>query len=198
MNVPLSRLCRNNLTPDHFIVLVLGLVGFLVVSDWFEWFAFNRHKGWAVLIAVATVRLAMILLVSWFLGSLLLRLRFQFHLRTLFLITIIVALTLGRLAAVSKNVNSQRKAVDEIRSVGGLVYYDFCPNQLDCRLPDARLPAPRWLLRSLGDDWFGDVISVSFYFASATRIVTHGYDTTKKCGSWREKVSRSTIPGCKA
>ena len=43
------------ITPDHCIVALLALEGFLLLSAWFRWFAFNQHKGWTVLICLATV-----------------------------------------------------------------------------------------------------------------------------------------------
>ena len=43
------------ITPDHCIVALLALEGFLLLSAWFRWFPFNQHKGWTVLICLATV-----------------------------------------------------------------------------------------------------------------------------------------------
>ena len=34
------------LTPGHVVLGLLAVEGFLLLSEWFEWFAFNRHKGW--------------------------------------------------------------------------------------------------------------------------------------------------------
>ena len=34
--------------PPSFL---LAVEGFLLLSAWFRWFAFNQHKGWTVLIA---------------------------------------------------------------------------------------------------------------------------------------------------
>ena len=43
------------LTPDRFVLGMLAVEAFAALSEWFGWFAFNRHKGWTMLIAVAAV-----------------------------------------------------------------------------------------------------------------------------------------------
>ena len=54
------------LTPDRVLVAFLALEGFLLFSEHFGWFAFNRHKGYTVLIAVASVGAAILLMLLWF------------------------------------------------------------------------------------------------------------------------------------
>ena len=51
------------------------------------WFPFNQHKGWTVLIAIATVGAALLLMFLWFLAALLFRLRFQFSILSLLVLT---------------------------------------------------------------------------------------------------------------
>ena len=70
---------------------LLALEGFLLLSERFEWFAFNRHKGWTVLIAVASVVVAMLLMFLWFLAALVFRWRYQFSIRSLLVLTVVVA-----------------------------------------------------------------------------------------------------------
>ena len=43
------------LSPDRFVVGLLLGVCLLWLSDRFQWFGINHHKGWTVLIAVAVV-----------------------------------------------------------------------------------------------------------------------------------------------
>ena len=43
-------------TPDRFFVGLLAVQVFLFLSEHYQWFAFNEHKGWTVLIAVAGCR----------------------------------------------------------------------------------------------------------------------------------------------
>ena len=62
---------------------LLALEGFLLLSAWFRWFPFNQHKGWTVLICLATVGAALVLMFLWFLAALVFRLRFQFSILAL-------------------------------------------------------------------------------------------------------------------
>ena len=55
--------------------------GLLWLSERFHWFPFNAHKGWTVLIAVASLGVFLLLMLLWFLAALVLRLRFQFSIR---------------------------------------------------------------------------------------------------------------------
>ena len=57
------------LTPDRVVLGLLAVEGVLLLSEWFGWFAFNRHKGYTVLIAVAAVAGAMLLVLLWFLAA---------------------------------------------------------------------------------------------------------------------------------
>ena len=57
------------LTPDRFVLGMLAVEAFLLFSEWFGWFAFNRHKGWTMLIAVATVGVFFVLMFLWFLAA---------------------------------------------------------------------------------------------------------------------------------
>ena len=57
---------------------LLAVEGFLFLSERFEWFAFNRHKGYTVLITVAAVSVAMLAMMLWFAAAFLFRWRFQF------------------------------------------------------------------------------------------------------------------------
>ena len=80
-----------HVTPDRFLTALLPIVGLLWLSERFRWFAFNEHKGWTVLIAVGVVGTALVVLLLWFLASLLLRRRFQFSIRSLLLLVTVVA-----------------------------------------------------------------------------------------------------------
>ena len=40
-----------HVTPDRLILALLPVEGLLWLSERFQWFAFNEHKGWTVLIA---------------------------------------------------------------------------------------------------------------------------------------------------
>ena len=53
------------LSPDRFVLSLLLGVCLLWLSDRFQWVGFNRHKGWAVLIAVGIVGVAAIVMLVW-------------------------------------------------------------------------------------------------------------------------------------
>ena len=59
-------------------------------------------------------------------------------------------------------VRTQREAVAAIRAAGGNVGYDFqfTDSEWMMRNPAAEPPAPRWLRRWLGDDWFQTTVTV--------------------------------------
>ena len=64
------------ITPDRVVVALLAVEGLLWLSDQFRWFPFNQHKGYAVLICLATVGAAFLLMSLWFLAALVFRLSF--------------------------------------------------------------------------------------------------------------------------
>jgi hypothetical protein len=41
--------------PDRCVLGLLALEGFLLLSQWFRWIPFDRHKGWTVLICMRRV-----------------------------------------------------------------------------------------------------------------------------------------------
>jgi len=45
-------------TPSWLVILSLAVTNILFLSERFQWFGFNTHKGWTVLIAVASVGVA--------------------------------------------------------------------------------------------------------------------------------------------
>ena len=59
------------LTPNRLVILVLIVEGLLLFSDQFGWFAFNQYKGWTVLIAAASVGVALLLVLCTLAASLL-------------------------------------------------------------------------------------------------------------------------------
>ena len=152
-------------TPDRLIVGLLLLEGLLWVSERFQWFAFNRHKGWTVLIAAAAVAAAFVLMLLWLLASLLRRRRFQFGLRSLLVLVVAVAVPCSWLAVELQRAERQRKAVEAIEGLGDCVAYGYTFHPISGRWPLLReeLPGPLWLRRLLGDDFFADVVGMSVH-----------------------------------
>ena len=150
------RLRWYHLTPDRLIVALLPVEGLLWLSERFQWFGFNEHKGWTVLVAIASIGVAMLVMLLWLVAALLFRVRFQFSIRSLLVLTVAVAIPCSWLAVEMKEAREQRAAVEEIRKLGGGVYalydYEFTSTQ--------QPPGPVWLRRLLGDDCFVSVVKV--------------------------------------
>jgi hypothetical protein len=158
------------LTPDRFLLALLAVEGLLWLSERFQWFAFNSHKGWTVLIAVAAIGVALLLLLLWFLVSLLFRLPFQFGIRSLLVLTIVVALPCSWLAIGLRQASNQQAAREAFAARGGSAPYDY---ELDAsrnwhRIQPAQSPAPAWLHKVVGDDFFADVAVVNLADTSVT------------------------------
>lgn len=137
------------LTPDRCVVGLLALEGLLLASQWFQWFAFNRYPGYAMVFTVAAVALALALMLVWFFVSAIFRRRFQFSLRSLLLLVVVVAIPCKWMPTEVKCAEQQRAALEPIRQVGGAPNYDA--------------PLwPQWLCDLLGPDLFGNVEQVRF------------------------------------
>src|SRR5271157_2618165 len=162
MAAPPPNLQRFRLTPDRLVIGLLIVECLLWLSERFQRFPFNTHKGWTVLIAVASVGVAMLLMLLWFIVALVFRLRFQFSIRSLLIVAVVVALPCSWLAVEMKKAREQKEAVAAILSGGGHVSYDW---QVDTNLgflPNAQPKCPSWLRGLLGDDFFGEVAYVHF------------------------------------
>ena len=106
-------------TPDRVVVALLALEGFLWLSERFRWFAFNEHKGWTVLICLATVGMAFLLMFLWFLAALVFRRRFQFSILSLLVLTVVVAIPCSWLATEMKQARKEREAGRKFRRPAG-------------------------------------------------------------------------------
>ena len=93
----------------------------LWLSERFGWLGW--HKGYAVLTGVAAVGVAMLGMFAWFGAALVFRRRFQFSLRSLLAMVVVVALPFSWLAACIKDAKTQRIAVEAIESAGGEAYF---------------------------------------------------------------------------
>ena len=164
---------------------LLAVEGFLLLSESFHWFAFNQHKGYTVLIAVAAVVVAMLLMFLWFSAALVFRLRFQFSILSLLVLTAVVAIPCSWLAVETKEARTQREAVEEIRKVHGTACYDYqfdrygnvIFDRLGNPIKGAAPPGPSWLHKLLGNDLFASVTRV-WLDGSGVRT-TFGWDTSQ-------------------
>ncbi len=157
MNVAESGRRWYHLTPDRTILALLAIECLLWLSHTLAYPAW--HKGYAVLTAVATLGVSLLIMLLWFLGSRLFRGRFQFSIRSLLTLVLIVALSFGWLAAERKKARQQKELVDQIgnqigkRSVG----YDWQHDAKGSASPNAKPPEPIPVRKLVGDDFFSDV-----------------------------------------
>src|SRR5580700_10559970 len=82
-DIPQSRLRWLWPTPGLFTAILLAVECLLILSERFQWLAFNQHKGLTVLIALAAVGVTILFMFMWFIAALIFRLRFQFSIRSL-------------------------------------------------------------------------------------------------------------------
>ena len=144
---------------------LLALEGFLWLSERFRWFPFNEHKGWTVLICLATVGAALVLMFLWFLAALIFRRRFQFSILSLLVLVAVVALPCSWLATAKERASKQRQVVEWIEKTGGRVFYDYQLTPSDRTgylypgdwVRGGMPPGPPWLRKLLGDDLFVNV-----------------------------------------
>ncbi len=181
-----SRVRWFHLTSGRVVIGLLAVEGLLRLSERFQWPAW--HKGYAVLAAVASVGLTMLLMLLWLVLAIALRRRFQFSIRSLLVLTVAVALPCSWLAVEKGAANQQRLVADEINKAGGFVRYDYefagpravqiftgeltmgglspwylhaCSTSGNF-IPNARPPVAPRLLMLLGDDFFSHVVDVDF------------------------------------
>jgi len=133
-------------TPDRLVLGLLAIAGLLWLSDHFGWPAW--HKGYAVLVAVASMGLVFLLMLVWFAISMVVRLRYQFSLRSLLALVVAVAIPCSWLTVEMRRAKRQRGAAEAIKALGGEVIWD-------------RQSGPAWLGRVLGDGFFSSVSSVA-------------------------------------
>lgn len=163
---PERRWC--NLTPDRFVFGLLLAVCALWLSERFQWFGFNQHKGWTVLIAVAAVGAAMLLTLLWWLASLIFRWRFQFGIRSLLLFVLVSSPAFGWLGIEMKQARRQAEALVAIRNLGWEAESDWNTDRYGQSLPGPKPPGPEWLRKILGVDFFSAVYEVVVDRASVT------------------------------
>ena len=145
------------LTPGRLLPVILAVEGVLWLSERFCWMS----KGWPVVIAIGAVGVFVVLMFLWFLAALVFRWRFQFSIRSLLVLTLVVAVACSWLAVEREQARKQRVAVEAIEVIGGTVAYDYELDPNGRPIPNATPPGPTWLHELLGDNLFVDVAQVN-------------------------------------
>jgi hypothetical protein len=135
-------------TLGKLLALVLALEGVLFFTNWFHW----TPKGWTVLTALAAVGVFLTGMLLRFVLAFLFSWRFQFNLRLLLTLTVVMAIPASWLAVEMKKASEQRKAID----AASFGIYESKGIQ------GSEPEEPEWLLRLLGKDFFLNVIDLYF------------------------------------
>ncbi len=162
---------RFRLTPARFVIGLLVVEGLLWLSDRFGWLGW--HKGYAVLTAVASVGVATLVMLGWFGVALVFGRRFQFSIRSLLVLVVVVALPCSWLAVEMKKASEQKEAVETVETCCWDVLPDDGPRQVtydyevDCKIGSGtfylyypEMPGPNWLRDLLGKDFFTHVVEL--------------------------------------
>ncbi len=151
------------LTPDRVVIALLVVECLLWLSERFGWLAW--HKGYAALSAVALVTMALVGMVIWFVVALIFRLRFQFSIRSLLVVTVAVAVPCTWLAVELK---ATREETTTIQKLGGSFAYDYQVDASGSSLPNSQPPGPVWLRRLLGDGFFEHIVRANLDNSNVT------------------------------
>ncbi len=146
-----------HVTPDRVILGLLIVEGLLWLSNRLGWPAWQ--KGYAVLVTVALVGVVLLAMLLWFAVAFVFRLRFQFSVRSLMVLVLVVAVPCSWLAAEMNRAKVQQAAVEGIRNAGGGVTYDWEADANRNPLPNAQPPGPRYVRDLLGYDFLAEPLS---------------------------------------
>jgi len=130
-------------TPGRLIAGLLVFEAFLFLSDRLGWLGLGHHKGWAVLISLASVVVATVSLASLTALAAAFRWRLQFTILSLLAMTVATSLAFSWLAVEERRAKERRAAVNTIKELGGVVDDD---GNTDLTW--------EWLRKLLGDDFF--------------------------------------------
>ena len=111
MNEAKPKLRWYRLTPDRLVLLLLAVECLLLLSSLFQWFEFNRHRGWTVLIALACMGATFLVMLLWFIIALIFRRRLRFSILSVLLLVAAVAIPCFWLAVERDKARRQREEV---------------------------------------------------------------------------------------
>ena len=148
-----------HLTPGRVVLLLLAVECLLWLSERIGWLGW--HKGYAVLTGVASIGVAMLVILGWFGVAVVFRRRFQFSIRSLLVLVVVVALPFSWLAVELKKANKQRDAVEALAACNLFSRHDWEEEFHDGVQEPREPPGLAWLRSHVGDEFFGDIIEVA-------------------------------------
>jgi hypothetical protein len=136
----------------HALVALLILEGLFFLAERCQFLP----KGWPVLLSILAVGLSLVGLMLLFVVSLIVRWRFQFGIRSLFLLTVVVAIPSSWLAAEMKHAQPQARIITEIGRLGGRVGVGDGHVVFSAGMYPVDTLEPEWIRRILGHAFFRD------------------------------------------
>ena len=158
-----------HLTPDRVLLTLLPIWGALFLCQHFGWLS----KGYPVLLAVATLTAILLLVFLWFVVALVFRRRFQFSIRSLLLLTLVVSIWGSWFGVEMRLARRQREMVMTVLKLGGTVRYDGRLNLSGS--PNSQPQGSVWLRRVLGEDFFATVDQANLTNSEATDGDVEGF-----------------------
>ena len=131
MTAPTANIARYRPTFRRGLLALLAFEILLLLAEQFRWFGLVKDvggresevltlfTGWAVVIA------ACLAAVLWLLVRFGFRRRFQYTLRSLFLLTLLVSIGMSWIATTMQRAKRQREVARAIEKLGGRVWWDF-------------------------------------------------------------------------
>jgi hypothetical protein len=162
-DVPRPRWYR--LAADRLVGILLAMECVLWLSERLQWP--HWHKGYAVLTVVTIVGVAFMGMLFWFVVALFGLWRFQFSIRSLLAMVVVVAIPCSWMTVEMKAAEMQREALkrmdvthwwDDSRAEIGFDYQFDAGDILSPKPKGATPGGPKWLRDLLSDDFFADVI----------------------------------------
>jgi len=98
---------------------------------------------------------------------------FRFSLRTLLVVVVLLSVGMGWFAFKMRQAERQRKAVEALKEVSGMIGYDYQTSEGRYVYSRAEPPAPAWLTRLLGVDFLSDVVVVTFLLDVEDEALEH-------------------------
>jgi hypothetical protein len=147
-------------TSGKFVALLLLSVVALYLSDQYDWFAFNKQKGWTVLIAVASVTVGLVMIFIWSAAGYLLGRKAQFGLSVLLLMMPTVAVPLAWLSVEMQRAKQLTEAIARIKQQGGgpVITYKLAWSAINTPVVTHSYgDTPKWLRSVFGDEFFAEV-----------------------------------------
>ena len=140
------------------LLALLAVEGFLLISEQSNWFGLHDDEYHALAIGLVVV-----ITFFWIVARCAFRnRRFQYSLRTLFLLTLLVSIGMSWISMKMQQARRQKQAVEAILRSGGWVFYDYEADEFGDFPQHPGSPGPKWLTKLVGRDFFACVVNVSF------------------------------------